>query len=37
MSGKSGIMSTAHTDIDLEQTVDAFRETLRDMLTNHVL
>ena len=37
MSGKSGIMSTAHTDIDLEQTVDAFRETLRDMLANHVL
>jgi glutamate-1-semialdehyde 2,1-aminomutase len=37
MSGKSGIMSTTHTEVDLEQTVDAFRETLRDMLHNRVL
>jgi glutamate-1-semialdehyde 2,1-aminomutase len=37
MSGKSGIMSTAHTDADMEQTVDAFRETLRHMRTKHIL
>ena len=37
MSGKSGIMSTAHTDADLDQTLQAFRETLREMRDNHIL
>lgn len=37
MSGKSGIMSTAHTDSDLEQTLAAFRGTLRDMHDNGII
>lgn len=37
MSGKSGIMSTAHTDADLDQTLQAFYETLREMRDNHIL
>ena len=37
MSGKSGIMSTAHTEVDLEQTVEAFRETLRELRDGQVL
>jgi glutamate-1-semialdehyde 2,1-aminomutase len=31
MSGHAGIMSSAHTQADLDQTVEAFRETLREM------
>ncbi len=37
MSGKSGVMSTAHTGTDLDQTVEAFRETLREMRDNRIL
>jgi glutamate-1-semialdehyde aminotransferase len=37
MSGKSGIMSTAHTEADLDHTVEAFRDTLRDMRDGRIL
>lgn len=37
MSGKSGIMSTAHTEADLDQTLEAFRSTLREMLDASIL
>jgi glutamate-1-semialdehyde 2,1-aminomutase len=37
MSGKSGVMSTAHTQADLDLTVEAFRETLKDMHSKGVL
>jgi glutamate-1-semialdehyde 2,1-aminomutase len=37
MSGRSGIMSTAHTELDLERTTQAFRDTLREMRDGHIL
>lgn len=37
MSGKSGIMSTAHTQADLEQTINAFGETLKEMRDSQLL
>jgi glutamate-1-semialdehyde aminotransferase len=37
MSGHAGIMSTAHTDADLDRTISAFEVTLRDMRENHLL
>jgi glutamate-1-semialdehyde 2,1-aminomutase len=37
MSGHAAIMSTAHTQADLDQTVEAFEGTLREMRDNHIL
>jgi glutamate-1-semialdehyde 2,1-aminomutase len=37
MSGHAGIMSTAHTESDLDRTVDAFQATLREIRDNHIL
>jgi glutamate-1-semialdehyde 2,1-aminomutase len=37
MSGHAGIMSTAHTQADIDQTQEAFRETLREMRDNNLL
>jgi glutamate-1-semialdehyde aminotransferase len=37
MSGHAGIMSTAHTQGDLDQTVEAFEATLREMRDSRVL
>jgi glutamate-1-semialdehyde 2,1-aminomutase len=36
MSGHAGIMSTAHTQGDLDQTVEAFEATLREMRDSHI-
>jgi glutamate-1-semialdehyde aminotransferase len=31
LAGRSGMISTAHTEVDLSQTVSAFRDTLEEM------
>ncbi len=37
MSGHAGILSTAHTEDDLALTVEAFRQTLKEMLEARLL
>jgi glutamate-1-semialdehyde 2,1-aminomutase len=37
MSGHAGIMSTAHTAADRDQTIEAFEATLKEMLDKHLL
>jgi glutamate-1-semialdehyde aminotransferase len=37
MSHMSGVTSMAHTDEDVDQTLEAFEDTLRDMISEQIV